>query len=643
MIGAFRKFSTSKAAALVFGLLLVALVATGGLSGQNPFGGPSGSGELASVGDRAVKTDDFLRRLETVWKQEREQRPDLTQADLVRQGGDRDVLDLILSLFAIDEIAERQGVVAGPQQVAEAIRAIPAFQLGGAFDVTKYKEALAQNRISQSEFEKELGQDLVRDQFTRGIGVGGDAPARLGKAYVSLLLEQRGGLVARIPFERFAGDVPAPDDAKLKKFMADNKRVFSIPELRRFQYVLLDLDTVVQEIEPTDEQLKQAFEQNITEYGGAEQRSIGQALAPDEATANKVIARVRKGESFEAAVNAELGLTPDDLALGQLTQTAYAAQSSVDIADRAFRAKAGETVGPIKSSLGFYLVYIAAIEPPAVASFEAVRPALTVRVQRELAVDRLYDLSRKLDDDLASGTSLEEAAGKLKLKLNTVGPVSVTGRLKEGEDAGLPASAVPILSGAFTQQPDDDSKIEKLGENSYYAVKTLDITPSALRPLADIRPQVEAAWRQQQSAERAKALAEKLVAGVRKGGRLDALAKAENMGQIQPVEGVRLQILQNQNVPAIIRLMFTLPNGQAGFAQAERDAALYVVQVLQSKPGDPNQPEGQQLLAQTQRDVGGLSSRELSESFALAIRKSLGLSYNQKAIDATRKRLLGDG
>lgn len=258
MIGAFRKFSTSSAAAIVFGLLLVALVATGGLTGRNPLGGATGSGELADVGGRAVKTADFLRRLDTVWKQEREQRPELTQADLVRQGGDREVLDLILSLFAIDEMAERQGVVAGPQQVAEAIRAIPAFQLGGAFDVTKYKQALAQSRLSQNEFEKELGQDLVRDQFSRGIGIGGDAPERLGKAYVSLLLEQRAGLVVRVPFDRFAGNLPTPDEKQLTAFMDENKRAFSIPELRRFQYVQLDLDTVVQSIKPTDQQIGRA-------------------------------------------------------------------------------------------------------------------------------------------------------------------------------------------------------------------------------------------------------------------------------------------------------------------------------------------------------------------------------------------------
>ncbi|QCI80158.1 hypothetical protein E6W36_13565 [Hankyongella ginsenosidimutans] len=307
-------------------------------------------------------------------------------------------------------MAERQGVVAGPQQVAEAIRAIPAFQLGGAFDVTKYKQALAQSRLSQNEFEKELGQDLVRDQFSRGIGIGGDAPERLGKAYVSLLLEQRAGLVVRVPFDRFAGNLPTPDEKQLTAFMDENKRAFSIPELRRFQYVQLDLDTVVQSIKPTDQQLKQAFEQNIADYGGAEQRTIEQALAPDEATAAKVTARLKNGESFAAAAQAELGLTAGDLALGKLTETAYAAQSSPEVAASAFRAKAGETVGPLKSSLGYYLVHIAGVEPPAVSSFEAVRPALTVKVQRELAVDKLYDLSRKLDDDLAAGTTLEEAA-----------------------------------------------------------------------------------------------------------------------------------------------------------------------------------------------------------------------------------------
>ncbi|TXG84432.1 MAG: hypothetical protein E6R12_04440 [Sphingomonadales bacterium] len=643
MIGAFRKFSTSSAAAIVFGLLLVALVATGGLTGRNPLGGATGSGELADVGGRAVKTADFLRRLDTVWKQEREQRPELTQADLVRQGGDREVLDLILSLFAIDEMAERQGVVAGPQQVAEAIRAIPAFQLGGAFDVTKYKQALAQSRLSQNEFEKELGQDLVRDQFSRGIGIGGDAPERLGKAYVSLLLEQRAGLVVRVPFDRFAGNLPTPDEKQLTAFMDENKRAFSIPELRRFQYVQLDLDTVVQSIKPTDQQLKQALEQNIADYGGAEQRTIEQALAPDEATAAKVTARLKKGESFAAAAQAELGLTAGDLALGKLTETAYAAQSSPEVAASAFRAKAGETVGPLKSSLGYYLVHIAGVEPPAVSSFEAVRAALTVKVQRELAVDKLYDLSRKLDDDLAAGATLEEAAKKLNLPVQTAGPVSVTGRRKDGSDAELSASVVPILTAVFTQQLEDEPKIEKLGENSYYVAKTLEIIPTALRPLAEIRPQVEAAWRQRQMAERAKVLADKLVAGVRKGGRLDTLAKAEGIAQIQPVQGARLQVLQNQNIPAVIRLMFSLPNGQAGYAPAERDAALYVVQVLTSQPGNPDQPQGRQLLAQTQRDVGGLSSRELSESFALAIRQSLGVTYNQKAIDATRKRLLGDG
>lgn len=643
MLSGIRKAAKSWLAFVLLGLVLIAMLVTGIYSHSDPFAifEPSAN-VLASVGGKTVTTDAFNRRFNIVWDQQRQQHPEVTKAELAKAGADREVLEVLLSGAAIDAFAERQGVTIGPAQVAEALRNIPAFSLAGQFDVARYKEVLAQNRISQKDFETEFSHDLVRDQFGKALASEGRAPAGVARAYVSLLLEQRTAEIARIPLDRFSSAVGTPTDAQLLTYRDQNKTRFSVPELRRFSYVTLDVDTIVATIQPTDEQLRAAYKERLAEFGGIEQRTLDQALAPDRASADKLIAAVKGGASFAAAAQSVLNLSAEDIALGKLTRDAFAKQADAAVADAVFAAQKGAIVGPLQAPLGFYVVHVADIAAANARPYEEVKPQLTAQLQRDQAIDKLFDVSRQLDDKLAAGTSLADAARQLKLPLGKAGPVSVTGRGADGQATDLPPSVQAALPTVFVQKSDDAPHVEQAGENSYYAVAIDDVIPSKVRALDEIRDGLLAAWKQEQAAKRAQALAEKIMTAVRKGGNLPALAKAEGLQPVQTGSAIRVQVLQNQNAPPPIKLMFALPAGDVGYAPSPGDLALFVVHVTASTPGNPASPQGRQMLEATRRDIGQLAGREFSQSFALATRQALGVTYNQKTISAVRSQLLGE-
>ena len=84
-------------------------------------------------------------------------------------------------------------------------------------------------------------------------------------------------------------------------------------------------------------------------------RHIVQAVFPDEATAERVAARVRSGESLTQAVS-DTGLTGDDIDIGDVTQQRFAEISSAPIAQVVFSAPSGSLVGPYHSDLGWHVI-----------------------------------------------------------------------------------------------------------------------------------------------------------------------------------------------------------------------------------------------------------------------------------------------
>ena len=639
MLAGIRKALSSWVVVLLLSLLVAAFIIT---SVNDPFGSAGGSNAtLVKVGDRKVNAGDFMQQFDRIFRMQQRERPEITREAVLKAGADTEVLALLVTTAGFDAFAEKIGVTAGAENISRAIRSNPAFQLGGQFDVTRYQEVLSQNNMSREQFQALLGSELAREQFTKALTLNPVVPDDLSRTYVTLLQETRTGTVAVVPAERYAAGVGTPDDKTLQAFYEKNIKAYTVPEQRTFRYVLLTPAVIEPGISVSDEDVRQYYEDNADIYAGAEKRTLEQLLLTDEQAARQAYERIAKGEDF-LAVARSAGFAAGDVALGTLSEAELTKDAGADIARAAFSTPPGKVSAPVKSDLGWLLLRTTAISQQAGKALESVRGEITAKIRAERALDRLYDMSRAMEDELAGGKSLTDLARARKLEVVTAPRVTANGLDSSGQPVPLAPEARQMLGVVFSQKPDDEPSMQELGKDVFYALEVTGVTPAAAQPLATVRPRVVAEWRMVERMKKAEAVARELVAAVKAGKPLADAARATGLPPTSPVKVRRASIMrEGAQVPPPIRMLFSVPRGEARALALPTGEGFFVVatEAIETVAG----ADTAMLEAATRAEISQSANLELATSFAQAVRDHIGVKYNHAVIEQVRKQLLGSG
>jgi len=125
-------------------------------------GNLGGRGVVATVGDAEITHEEYqqaLRRQIEMYKQLFGDKVDdkLLEAMNIKQA----VVEHLIRRAVVLQYAAQQGLEAGPEEVAEAIRQYPAFGGAEQFTRKRYLEVLKANRITPEWFELQVRNDLT--------------------------------------------------------------------------------------------------------------------------------------------------------------------------------------------------------------------------------------------------------------------------------------------------------------------------------------------------------------------------------------------------------------------------------------------------------------------------------------------------
>jgi peptidyl-prolyl cis-trans isomerase D len=124
-----------------------------------------------------------------------------------------------------------------------------------------------------------------------------------------------------------------------------------------------------------------------------------------------------------------------------------------------------------------------------------------------------------MEDERGGGASVIEAAQKLGLAAVTIDAVDRSGRQPSGQLVSNIPRGLDVVSQAFNSDVGvDNDPIQFNGGYVWYDV--LGITPSRERSLDEVRPLVEARWREDQIASRLRTKATEMVQKLDQGGKL---------------------------------------------------------------------------------------------------------------------------
>lgn len=428
----------------------------------------------------------------------------------------------LVALRAISAEATQRGVTVTDEALRATILAAPGFQgPDGRFSRLLFESFLRNNGLTERRFLDLLRGDLMRQQLVGSVRAGAAAPQALARAVHAFHAEQRIADLVELPFMA-APAPPEPTEAQLARFHENNADLFSAPEFRQFDLVLLAAEDVAREIRLSDRELREAYAERRGEFSTPERRRIAQALLPDREAARAIAEAWRAGADFAAVAAQARAAGGGATELGLIER---AGLPLPELADPAFAASAGAVTDPVQSPFGWHVLYVAEVEPASEPSFEAVKDELARIVALERAADQIYARANRIEDSIAEGIALTEVARRHELRL-IQGTMDAEGRDAAGNPIELGPDAGEIITAVFEARIGETSRLTETRGGVFYAVRVASVTPPALRPLAEVEREVRAAW---QRAERRRAMEEQaaaLVAGTRAGRPLDEAARA---------------------------------------------------------------------------------------------------------------------
>jgi peptidyl-prolyl cis-trans isomerase D len=580
---------------------------------------------VANVGSREITTlgyrDAFQTELQRLSSQSRR---NITTAEALAAGIDRQVLSSLLADAALDQKASQLGLALSDSTIAQAAFSDPLFKNpDGNFDPARFSEALRQSGYTEASFLREQRGLYLRRQIAEAIAGAPPITASMLDALHRFGAETRSVDYVVLP-PGAVGDIAQPDDAALSAFYEGRKSEFAAPEYRSLVLLALDSAALAKPDSVTEADARAEYEkEKASRFTTVEKRSIERIPFKDQAEAESEAGKLKAGASFDELA-AALGLSGEDLSLGSaLTKDSIEDQK---LADAAFSLPQGVPSGVVDTKFGPVILRVTAIEPASVKPFEDVLALLRVEIATARAKTSLLDLRDKIEDQRASAKPVAEIARALGMPSLKIDAIDAAGSGKDGKPvAGIPDKDA-VLRAAFQSEVGGDNDAVSLRDGGYVWYDVTNIERAHDRPLTEVKDEVVNAWIVDQ---RSVAVAKKAADLVKQidGGTPIAQIAAEAKLEVNSVDGVTRSSTLPGLSPAAINAIFGVKADEAGYALGADGLSRIVFKVKSAMlpPADPTQAAS--LLPRLKTAL----EDDIMQAYVQKLETDLGVSVDQAA------------
>lgn len=485
MLNAMRVGAGSKIIKFVIFSFLVLAVAGMALMDVGGFfqGGGAQNNTVATVAGKKISATDFDRTVRRAVNQQGMMDMKMAyQLGLVDQ-----YLNSQIMANLVQKAAHDQGIIINNEMIAERVAQLVApYTTDGTSVSDAFKRILMTQNMSEAEFIAMLRGELTGMIMRAGLqGAGAVVSDVEIKSLYQQKHEERTIKIISIANNTVKG-VEKPTDEVLKPFYQSGQEKYAIPETRTFTLGVLTEEIARKYLDVSDEELKQIYEDRIDEYSDKEKRTLQQAIFTSEGAAREASQKVGGGISLkEAASDSYVGEESFEEA-GLLSE----------IADQAFALAKGEVSEPIKTSLGWHVLVMKDTIAPKVKSFDSVKDSIRKEILEEKAATQLVETANQLDDALAGGQTLAEAATDFHFELKKVGPIREDGSTPDNKEGlkGFEKSRADILEAAFSLEPGEVSAVQELTDGNYAVIQLETVTPKTYKEFDSVKSDLAKIW-----------------------------------------------------------------------------------------------------------------------------------------------------
>jgi peptidyl-prolyl cis-trans isomerase D len=584
---------------------------------------------IATVGDQSIHAEE----LQAAMRRELERLSarfgasiDIQQAKKI--GVIDDVLDTLIDRSLIDQEAARLRLEVSDDVIRNAVTDNPKFRTpDGHFDRALFNAVLAENHLTEDQFVTQMRREIPRDDLRQAMVLGAAAPQSLVDLLYRYRNEKRVADIVALRIDD-AGDVGQPSEADLTAFYEGHQDLFRAPEYRSFTLASLSPPDVAQGIEIPEAKLKEEFDERQDEFQLPEQRQVQQILAPSEEKVKEAEAALAAGKDWNDVAVQIAGQSPDTIELGLMKRE----ELPRVLSDIAFELPLNQPSEPVKTPLGWHILRIVKIEPAVTQTFEQVKPKLEAQLTHNEAVDRIYKVANQVDDALAGGMTLDDAAAKFGLKKTEIAASDVGDHDPEGKPVVMPAPANEVLKLAFATNEGRVSRVTESPDGGIFFVRVDKVIPSTISPLAEAKDQAVTAWQGDKRREKVAKTAEELAAAVKPEARLAAVAAEKGLKAttspplLRRPSGVDAKL--QTTPPVLVAKVFAAKPGEVVIAT---DAAgSYVAQI---KEVQVEENPSKSAAVDLSRDLTQGMRTDIAAEYAEALRARFPVEVKREAVE----------
>lgn len=599
---------------------------------------------VATVGDAEIQQVEYRRALENRRAQLRRImgesfQPEIANSPEFRRG----VLEDLISQRLLDQHADDQGYRVGDELLAQRIRSNPRFQQDSRFSPEVYRGAVAQMGLTEAGFEARMRSQLVLEQIRAGIEesafVTEDQRARL----LQQLLQERRFDFAVLAAQGFV-EVVEVSDAEIEREYDENSERYRTPERLKVEYVELSVDDLASSISVTEEELQEAYQQKKERFTTEPVRRASHILIETGSDASEEGVRNARSKAEDLLDELRSGSDFAELAKEHSDDPGSASEggdlgriepgSMVEPFENALFAleEEGELTDPVRTRFGYHIIKLTEYEPAEIKPLEEVREQLLeeerARQAEALFLDRAEDF-RNISYEQPQ--SLEPVADQLDLEIQQ------SDWFTRNDGTGIAANP-KVREAAFSEDVYTEglnSEAIELDISTLVVARRLDHEPTSVKPLSEVRSEIEARLKRRKAEDRVASLGPEIVQELESGTDWQEIVDEYGLSP-ETVSWTRSSPpAQGGPDPAVVDAVFRAPKpdeGQSvpgGLALASGDYAIFKLNEVSE--GDVDKAS-EELVQRVDQSLRRRRSQDMLQQYIADLREQAEVTVREHAL-----------
>ena len=476
MLSAIRNKSKGWVAYLIVGLITVPFA----LFGIQDYVSSSANSSIATVDGEDIDVNVYYQELNTQ-QRNLQQQLGAAYSQEIDNAIKQSLLDSMINEKLIENFANSLGIVTLDDEVRSVIEMNQAFIVDGKFSEDRYSQLLRLNSYSPAGYEIAQSKALTRDQIKRNLSGSAFISTTQIKQLDNLASQEREVSYIALNTSDFESQISV-SKSEISDYFNENRPNYIEGKNVKVDFVELSLGDMEEPVTPDVETLQSLYDDNAELYTNPERRRTQHILVESEDLANDLLEQITQGANFDelAAANSvdtssyekggDLGFNEKGLIGAEFDEAAF----SMNI---------GDVSEVVATDYGFFhIIKLTDIEAETVQSFDAVTEQLVALNKNNVSKKMLFDLLEEFTS-LAYEESLDMVADQFGLKLQT------SDYFANGSQAYDDA----FVSAAFSEAVIDEgenSEVIELSAEKFVVLALSSIQPEREKELDEVEDQV---------------------------------------------------------------------------------------------------------------------------------------------------------